>query len=113
MAQLLVDPDMYLQETQTWVTIHQEVGILKTLLGFEVLSYLNRQFLSSNGSIVFGKETDLCQVRCPLDNKFLRVNRLMILLEDNLMTLYSFSPILGDGQLNGVCGDRAYRQISV
>ena len=32
MAQLLVDPDMYLQEIQTWVAIHQEVGILKSSL---------------------------------------------------------------------------------
>ena len=32
MNQLLVDPDMYLDEIQTWVAIHQEVGISKSSL---------------------------------------------------------------------------------
>ena len=32
MAQLLVEPDMYLDEIQSWVAIHQEVGISKTSL---------------------------------------------------------------------------------
>ena len=45
-----------------------------------------RVFLSSSGSLVFGKQADLCQVRCSLDNKFLRVNRFTILPEDNLMS---------------------------
>ena len=53
---------------------------------FEGLGHLNWQFLSSNGSLVLGKQADLCQVRCALDNKFLRVNGFMISLEDNLMS---------------------------
>ena len=32
MAQLLVEPDMYLDEIQSWVAIHQEVGISKSNL---------------------------------------------------------------------------------
>ena len=32
MAQVLVDPEMYLHEIQTWVAIHQEVGISKSSL---------------------------------------------------------------------------------
>jgi hypothetical protein len=32
MAQLLVDPGMYLDEIQTWVAIHQEIGISKPSL---------------------------------------------------------------------------------
>ena len=32
MAQLMVEPDMYLDEIQTWVAIHQEVGISKSSL---------------------------------------------------------------------------------
>ena len=55
--------------------------------GFDGLGLLNGQFLSSTGSLVFGKQADLCQVRCALDNKFLRVNGFMILPEDNLMSL--------------------------
>ena len=51
---------------------------------------LNGQFLSSTGSLVFGKQADLCQVRCALNNKFLRVNGFTILLEDNLMSLLGF-----------------------
>ena len=57
-----------------------------TLLGFDGLGPLNGQFLSSTGLLVFGKQADLCQVRCALDNKFLRVNGFTILLEDNLMS---------------------------
>ena len=56
------------------------------LSGFDGLGLLNGQFLSSTGSLVFGKQADLCQVRCALDNKFLRVNRFTILPEDNLMS---------------------------
>ena len=57
------------------------------LLGFDGLGLLNGQFLSSTGSLVFSKQADLCQVRCALDNKFLRVNGFTILPEDNLMSL--------------------------
>jgi hypothetical protein len=32
MTQLLVDPGMYLDEIQTWVAIHQEIGISKPSL---------------------------------------------------------------------------------
>ena len=32
MVQLSVEPDMYLDEIQSWVVIHQEVGILKSSL---------------------------------------------------------------------------------
>jgi transposase len=32
MAQLMVDPSMYLDEIQTWIAIHQEVGISKSSL---------------------------------------------------------------------------------
>ena len=56
------------------------------LLGFDGLGLLNGQFLSSTGSLVFGKQADPCQVRCALDNKFLRVNGFMISPEDNLMS---------------------------
>ena len=59
----------------------------ETLLGFDGLGSLNGQFLSSTGSLVFGKQADLCQVRWALDNKFLRVNRFTISPEDNLMSL--------------------------
>ena len=54
--------------------------------GLDGLGLLNGQFLSSTGLLVFGKQADLCQVRCALDNKFLRVNGFTILLEDNLMS---------------------------
>ena len=57
------------------------------LSGFDVLGHLDRGFLSSNGLLVFGKQADLCQVRCALNNKFLRVNRFTISLEANLMSL--------------------------
>ena len=59
----------------------------EVLSGFDGLGLLNGQFLSSTGLLVFGKQADLCQVRCALDNKFLRVNRFTILPEDNLMSL--------------------------
>ena len=55
--------------------------------GFDGVGLLNGQFLSSTGSLVFGKQADLCQVRCALDNKFLRVNGFTILPEDKLMSL--------------------------
>ena len=55
--------------------------------GLMGLGSLNGQFLSSTGSLVFGKQADLCQVRCALDNKFLRVNGFTISPEDNLMSL--------------------------
>ena len=58
-----------------------------TGVGVDGVGHLNRGFLSSNGSLVFGKQVNLCQVRCALDNKFLRVNRFTILPEDNLMSL--------------------------
>ena len=32
MAQLLIDPNMYLDEIQSWVGVHQEVGISKSSL---------------------------------------------------------------------------------
>ena len=56
------------------------------LLGFDVLGLLNGQFQSSTGSLVFGKQADLCQVRCALNNKFIRVNGFTISPEDNLMS---------------------------
>ena len=63
------------------------VGVLAlTVSGFDGLELLNGQFLSSTGSLVFGKQADLCQVRCALNNKFLRVNGFTISLEDNLMS---------------------------
>ena len=68
-------------------SVHLRIYSLVAVLGFEVLSHLDRGFLSSNGSLVFGKQADLCQVRCALDNKFLRVNGFMISPEDNLMSL--------------------------
>ena len=55
--------------------------------GLMGLVLLNGQFLSSTGSLVFGKQADLCQVRWALDSKFLRVNRFTISPEDNLMSL--------------------------
>ena len=53
---------------------------MSTLLGFDGLGLPDGQFLSSTGSLVFGKQADLCQVRCALDNKFLRVNGFTISL---------------------------------
>ena len=55
-------------------------------VGFDGLALLNGQFLSSTGLLVFGKQADPCQVRCALDNKFLRVNGFTISPEDNLMS---------------------------
>ena len=56
------------------------------LSGFDGLGLPNGQFLSSTGSLVFGKQADLCQVRWALDNKFLRVNGFTISPEHNLMS---------------------------
>ena len=50
-------------------------------------AWLTGVFLNSSGLLVFGKQADLCQVRCALDNKFLRVNGFTISPEDNLMNL--------------------------
>ena len=50
------------------------------MLGFDGLGLPDGQFLSSTGSLVFGKQADLCQVRSALDNKFLRVNGFTISL---------------------------------
>ena len=56
------------------------------LSGFDGLGLLNGQSLSSTGLLVFGKQADLCQVRCALDNKPLRVNGFTTTPEDNLMS---------------------------
>ena len=37
-----------------------------TVSGFDVAGLLNGQFLSSTSSLVFGKQADLCEVRCAL-----------------------------------------------
>ena len=74
------------------VNVHNTSSECKTaekfaaLSGFDGLGSLNGQFLSSTGSLVFGKQADLCQVRWALNNKFLRVNGFMISPEDNLMS---------------------------
>ena len=68
------------------ITCHGFASCWLPLSGFDGLGLLNGQFLSSTGSLVFGKQADLCQVRCALDNKFLRVNRFTISPEDNLMS---------------------------